>query len=81
MVKKKGLPTHTANRLQRWGIILLDYNFKMEFLPSSKISHADGLSRLVAKHTKPLEDTVIASLRAEVEVKKIHNAILLESFL
>ena len=25
---KKGLPTHTANRLQRWGAILLNYNFK-----------------------------------------------------
>ena len=29
---KKGLPTHTANRLQRWGTMLLNYNFKMEYL-------------------------------------------------
>ena len=29
---KKGIPTHTANRLQRWSIILLNYNFKMETL-------------------------------------------------
>ena len=41
----------------------------MEFLLSLKISHANGLSRLITKHTKPLEDTVIASLQAEVEVK------------
>ena len=29
---KKGLPTHTANRLQRWGTILLNYDFDIEFL-------------------------------------------------
>ena len=27
---QKGLPTHTTNRLQRWGTILLNYNSKME---------------------------------------------------
>ena len=62
---KKGLPTHTANRLQRWGAILLNYDFKMEFLPSQKLGHADGLSRLIPKMREPLEDTVIASLRTE----------------
>ena len=31
---KKGLPTHTANRFQRWGTILLNYDFDMEFLTS-----------------------------------------------
>ena len=39
---KKGLPTHTANRLQRWGTILLNYDFDMEFLPSKKLGHTDG---------------------------------------
>ena len=62
---KKGLPTHTANRLQRWGAILLNYDFKMEFLLSQKLGHADGLSRLIPKMREPLEDTVIASLRTE----------------
>ena len=28
---KKGLPTHTANRLQQWRTILLNYDFRMEF--------------------------------------------------
>ena len=44
---KKGIPTHTANRLQRWSIILLNYNFKMEYVSSKNIGHADGLSRLI----------------------------------
>ena len=43
---KKGLPIYTANRLLRWGTILLNYNFKIEYLSSKQISHADGLSRL-----------------------------------
>ena len=41
----------------------------MEFLPSNKVCHADGLSRLIPKNSKPLEDTAIASLQAEVEIE------------
>ncbi|GAB1607299.1 hypothetical protein Ahia01_001013300, partial [Argonauta hians] len=41
----------------------------MEFLPSKKLYHADGLSRLIPKHCEPLEDTVIASLRTEKAFK------------
>jgi hypothetical protein len=66
---KKGLPQHTANRLQRWGTILLNYNFQMEYVPSKKLGHADGLSRLIPKQTEPLEDMVIAAIQAEAEVK------------
>ena len=66
---KKGLPPHTANRLQRWGTILLNYNFKMKYLPSNKFGHANGLSRLIPKYRESLEDTVIASVRSEGELK------------
>ena len=59
---------HTANRLQRWRIILLNYNFKIEFLSSKKLRHADGLSRLIPKFSEPSEDTVIAALRDEKEL-------------
>ena len=68
---KKGIPTHTANRLQRWGTILLNYNYKMEFLSSKKLSHADGLSRLIPTSSEPLEDTEIASLEAENELVEV----------
>ena len=73
---KNGLPTHTANRLQRWGTILLNYNFKMEYLPSNKYGRVDGLSRLIPKYREPFEDTVIASLQSEGELKTfIFNSI------
>ena len=62
---KKGLPTHTANRLQRWGTILLNYDFDMEFLPSKKLGHADSLSQLIPRNGEPLEDSVITSLWSE----------------
>lgn len=68
---KKGVPAHTANRLQRWSIILLNYNFKMQYLPSSKIAHADGLSRLIPKNSELLEERVIAVLKEEKELAEV----------
>ena len=49
---KKGLPVYTANRLLRLGTILLNYNFKIEFLTSKNICHADSLSRLIPRQAK-----------------------------
>ena len=67
---EKGLHVYTVNRVCRWETILLNDNFKMEFLLSKKkLCHADGLSRLILKHREPLEDIVIASLRTEGEFK------------
>ena len=68
---KKGLPIYTANRLLRWGTILRNYNFKIEYLLSKQISYADGLSRLVPKYSEPFEDTIIAALRTDCEIKNM----------
>ena len=68
---KKGLLIYTDNRLLRWGKILLNYNFKIEYLPSKQISHADGLSRLVPKYSEPFEDTIIAALRTDCKIKNM----------
>ena len=68
---KMGLPIYTANRLLRWGTILLNRNFKIEYLPSKQISHADGLSRLVPKYSEPFVDTIIAALRTDCEIKNM----------
>ena len=68
---KKGVPTHSANRLQRWSVILLNYNFKIQYMPSKKIAHADGLSRLIPDNAELLEETVIAALKQEQELKEV----------
>ena len=64
---KKVLPIYTVNMLLRWVTILLIYNFKIEYLPSKQISHADGLSSLVPKY----RDTIIATLRTDCEIKNM----------
>ena len=66
---EKGIPSNTTNRLQGWSIILLNYNSKMVYI-SSKIAHADGLSRLIPKSSELLEETVIALLK-EKELSEI----------
>ena len=52
-------------------MILLNYNSKIEYLPSKQISHADGLSMLVPKYSEPFEDTTIAALRTDCEIKNM----------
>ena len=64
LAKKKSQPTDCRDG----GTILLNYNFKMEYLPMKKFDNAEGLSRLIPKYKEPLEDTVIASLQSE-EIK------------
>ena len=68
---KKGLPVYTANRQLRWGTILLNYNFKIEFLTSENICHADSLSWLIPQNTKVFEDSIIATLRTNCEIKNM----------
>ena len=43
----------------------------MKFLLSNEIAHADGLSKLIQNKTEPLEETVIASLKSEMDVKYV----------
>ena len=75
---KKGLPTYTANTLLRWGTILLNYAFQIQYLSTNKIGHADGLSRLIPRSAEPFEDTVIAALRSENEVENTLNSTIRE---
>ncbi len=51
----------------------MNYNFKLEFLSSKQIVHADGLWRLIPTQKKLLEDAVIAALRIDSEIKTMIN--------
>ena len=48
----------------------------MKFLPSKKLIHTDGLSCFILKFGEPLEDTVIAAIKTENEIKNVlHNTV------
>ncbi|XP_055584806.1 uncharacterized protein K02A2.6-like [Uranotaenia lowii] len=68
---KKGVPVHTASRLQRWALVLLQYDFKIEFKSTESFGHADVLSRLIGQHSKPDEDYVIASMQLEADIRSV----------
>ncbi|KAL3114325.1 hypothetical protein niasHT_011726 [Heterodera trifolii] len=61
---KKGIRQCSANRLLRWSLILLAYDFKIEYVNTKDFRQADALSRLIAKG-KSEEERVIANLRME----------------
>ncbi|XP_055903103.1 uncharacterized protein K02A2.6-like [Eupeodes corollae] len=65
---KKGVPVYTANRLQRWAITLLRYDFSIQFISTSDFGNADILSRLISQHPRPnSEEYVIATTTVEEE--------------
>ncbi|XP_062704096.1 uncharacterized protein K02A2.6-like [Aedes albopictus] len=70
---KKGIPIYTANRLQRWALTLLLYDFVIEYVPTDKFGNADVLSRLIDNHAKPDEDYVIASVILEEDMRSVVN--------
>jgi hypothetical protein len=43
---KKGTPTTSANRLQRWEIRLMEHSYDIEYRSTTDFGQADGLSRL-----------------------------------
>ena len=75
---KKGIPVYTANRLQRWATILLDYDFSIKYLSTHSIGHADALSRLINSHQKQPEDSVVAAISLEPEISSMLTATVRE---
>lgn len=69
----KGIPVCTANRIQRWALKLLAYNFKIEYLSTNNFGHADMLSRLINNHTKEDDERVVASVFIEEDISAILN--------
>ncbi|XP_058816916.1 uncharacterized protein K02A2.6-like [Topomyia yanbarensis] len=67
---KKGIPVYTANRLQRFALNLLLYDFDIEYVPTHKFGDADLLSRLINQHVKPDEDYIIASINLEEDLRQ-----------
>ena len=66
---KKGLPVYTANRLLRWGTILLNYNFKIEFLTSNIFATRIAYRDLFPKIRKPLKTPLLLFLGRICEIR------------
>ena len=62
---KKCIPAHSANRLQRWALVLLGYNFDIQYRRSEDFGQADALSRLISNHSTTDDDAVIATISME----------------
>ena len=49
--EKQAVPAQAAGRIQRWALILANYEYKILFRPTHKHSNADALSRLPSPTT------------------------------
>ncbi|BHF75116.1 hypothetical protein SprV_0501821100 [Sparganum proliferum] len=67
---KKGIPAYSASRLQRWATILLGYDFDIRYCRTTDFGQADALSRLISNQQEPEEDTVIAAISIEDDVRR-----------
>ncbi|XP_062538690.1 uncharacterized protein K02A2.6-like [Armigeres subalbatus] len=72
---KKGIPVYTANRLQRWALTLLLYDFNIKYVSTESFGYVDILSRLINTHVRPNEEYVIASIELEDIVKQSVEAL------
>lgn len=68
---EKGTPAHTANRLQRWALTLLNYNFDIRYIKTTEFGNVDVLSRLIDQQVKPDKAYVIACVQLETKIAEI----------
>lgn len=66
---KSGIPAVTSSRLQRYALTLLAYEFNIKYIDTKHFGYADMMSRLIASHSKPDEDIVIAAIQTDEEVQ------------
>ncbi|XP_055907442.1 uncharacterized protein K02A2.6-like [Eupeodes corollae] len=66
---KKGIPIYTANRLQRWALTFMMYDFDIKYISTNEFGFVEVLSRLSNTKTNLDEDNVIASTIFEYDFK------------
>ncbi|CAF1240779.1 unnamed protein product [Adineta ricciae] len=71
----KGISGTTANRLQRWSLALMGYNYVIKYKPTLQHGNADGLSRLPAGEDKSFVD------EESIQVNRIQAQIVEEGLI
>lgn len=62
---RKGVPAHSATRLQRWALTLAAYDFQIKYIPAAEFSNADVLSRLIGNTKQNDEEFAVASIKIQ----------------
>ncbi|PIO68631.1 hypothetical protein TELCIR_09573 [Teladorsagia circumcincta] len=70
---EKGIPVYSANRLQRWATMLLNYDFAIDYANTEDFGQVDALSRLIASNSSTAEDYVIANVDVDVTAEFIED--------
>nr|CAD2158036.1 unnamed protein product [Meloidogyne enterolobii]CAD2205428.1 unnamed protein product [Meloidogyne enterolobii] len=75
---KNGIPINSASRLQRWALILTNYDFDIQYINTKSFGQADVLSRLIDEYPRPTEDILIANISTDTEcyINSIFNSVL-----
>ena len=64
---------HTANRLQRWALTLLIYDFEVQHVSTNDLCCADMLSRFINRSIQPEEEYVVAAVNLEEDLVGVTN--------
>nr|VZH98583.1 unnamed protein product [Spirometra erinaceieuropaei] len=73
---QKDIPVYSAGRLQRWAAILLGCAFDVRCCRTTDFGQADALSRILSNQQELEEDTVIAAISIEDDLRRqLSNAI------
>lgn len=59
---KSGLPAHSANRLQRQTLILLEYDFDIHYKNSENFCQEDDLSQLISTYPMSSKKSVVTTI-------------------
>nr|CAD2177516.1 unnamed protein product [Meloidogyne enterolobii] len=75
---KNGIPIYSASRLQRWALILTNYDFDIQYINTKSFGQADVLSRLIDEYPRPTEDILIANISTDTEcyINSVLNSVL-----
>ena len=75
---KRRIPVYSDSRLQVWAIILLRYDFEIQYCRTMDFGQADALSHFISSQPVPDDNTVIATVNIQDDFQ--HTLTLFRQF-